>query len=434
MGESKLRRWLAPVMVLVLVASVGGWLLTREVLPRPIRIATAAPGGLYQRVGELLAERIEARVELVTTAGSRENRDLLLAGEVDLAILQASSVSLADLALLAPLYPEVVHVVVRADSPFERIAELAGRRVVLGGAGSGMRASAERVLARYGIETEGLEERARYFTDLASDPSLEAAVVTTGIANPDLHALFAGGEHRLLAIEDARAISMLDPIFEPFVIPRGLFHEAPPVPDSDVRSVASVAVLAARADVSSLLTSTALEALYAPDMHLELPTLVPMEEAAAASPGRLHATARAYMSPYAGLSTFSALIESISGIKELVFGAGALGYLVWDAIRRSRQRQRDGWLAAQKERLDGFLERTVDLEEAQRTTSDPARLRAHLDELTEIKLAALRELTHEDLRGDRMFLIFLMQCGNLNRKIETRIAAAERRPGDGREP
>ena len=35
---------------------------------------------------------------------------------------------------------------------------------------------------------------------------------------------------------------------------------------------------------------------------------------------------------------------------------------------------------------------------------------------------ALDELTHEDLRSDRMFLIFLIQCGNVINKIQAKIA------------
>jgi len=54
-------------------------------------------------------------------------------------------------------------------------------------------------------------------------------------------------------------------------------------------------------------------------------------------------------------------------------------------------------------------------------TTDAHRLEGYLDEITRIKLKALDELTHEDLRGDRMFLIFLMQCGNVINKIQSKI-------------
>jgi ABC-2 type transport system permease protein len=44
--------------------------------------------------------------------------------------------------------------------------------------------------------------------------------------------------------------------------------------------------------------------------------------------------------------------------------------------------------------------------------------------VTRIKLEALDSLTHESLRGDRMFLIFLQQCESLSRKIQERVIAA----------
>jgi len=44
-----------------------------------------------------------------------------------------------------------------------------------------------------------------------------------------------------------------------------------------------------------------------------------------------------------------------------------------------------------------------------------------LDKVTRIKLQALDELTHEALRGDRIFLIFLTQCANLITKIQAKI-------------
>ena len=87
-------------------------------------------------------------------------------------------------------------------------------------------------------------------------------------------------------------------------------------------------------------------------------------------------------------------------------------------MKQRRARQLVSGLA---ERLDRFLDRTLEIEEAQMNTRDPATLQAHLDDVTRVKLAALRELTHEDLRGDRRFSIFLMQCANLITKISAKI-------------
>ena len=50
------------------------------------------------------------------------------------------------------------------------------------------------------------------------------------------------------------------------------------------------------------------------------------------------------------------------------------------------------------------------------------RMRELLDEVTRIKLQAIRELTHEALRGDRMISIFLLQCGDLAVKIQAKLS------------
>jgi len=44
-----------------------------------------------------------------------------------------------------------------------------------------------------------------------------------------------------------------------------------------------------------------------------------------------------------------------------------------------------------------------------------------LNQVTQIKLMALEELTHEELRGDRVFLIFVTQCSNLINTLQQKI-------------
>ena len=48
-------------------------------------------------------------------------------------------------------------------------------------------------------------------------------------------------------------------------------------------------------------------------------------------------------------------------------------------------------------------------------------LQGFLDQVTEIKLEALTQLTHEELRSDQAFSIFILQCGNLISKIQMKI-------------
>ena len=85
--------------------------------------------------------------------------------------------------------------------------------------------------------------------------------------------------------------------------------------------------------------------------------------------------------------------------------------------------ERERELHAQEERLDSYVEATLEIERAQMAISDAARLRGCLDEVTRLKLEALQELSHEDLRGDRLFLIFLTRCASLSAKIQAKLAS-----------
>jgi len=423
-----MHRWIVWLMLTVLVASVGTWWATRESLPGEIRIATAAEGGLYHRfatlLGERLTERTGRRVRLVPTLGSVQNCKLLESHEVDLAILQSTSVPLEDGAVIAPLYPEVVCVIVRADRGIVELPDLAGRSVLLGPEGSGMRESAQRLLAHYRIGLDEVSASNGYFLELSEDATLEATLVTTGLTNPDLHALLAGDKFQLVPIQDAEAIALRQPLFRPFVLPRGLFHERPPVPPGPVETVAATALLVTDSGAPDVLVQAALEALYESNLHLEFAPLIQARDAVVESPVKLHPVAERYHDPYGGLDRLASFIESLSGIKELVFGFFALVYLAWDALRRWRERDRQREVRVQKDRLDSFLARTVRIERAQMDTRDLERLENYLDDVTRIKLDALEELTHEDLRGDQTFAIFMAQCANLIRKIQTKILTA----------
>lgn len=424
------QRWVVAGMVVVLVASIGAWWATRDPLPRTIRIATAKPGGLYEAFGRALAENLEGStgvsVELVSTNGSIENSQLLDAGEVHLAILQATalrraSVSLPALAVLAPLYPEVVHVIVRADSEIRSIAELAGRALSIGPVGSGMRESAAALLDHYRIAIEEIERDAAFFEDLTGDPTLEGAIVTTGLDNPSLTALLDAGDYRLLPVLDSEAIALANPFFVPFAIPRGFFDERPPLPAEETPTVASTAVLAARKDCSETLIAAALRALYERDLRPEFPHSIQRRDALAQAPIPVHPAVRKFLDPYGGLDVVASLIEAVSGIKELLVGFIALIYLLFNFLRRRDQSRRERELQGLKDHLDEYLTRTVSLERAQMETDDPEQLRQLQREVTRVKLEALEELTAEDLRADQSFQIFLTQCANLSQKIQGRI-------------
>jgi TRAP transporter TAXI family solute receptor len=413
-------------MLGVVAVSIVSWFVTRESLPREIRLAAAKSGGLYSEFATKLKPYLEERTGrsllIQTTQGSVENVDLLRRREVHLAIVQAGTTDLEGVVALAPLYPDVVHVVVRKGSDIQTIHGFAGRQVSIGPLGSGMRQAAGDLLSHYGIREEDLEPNDAYFLALLEDrdPPLEAAIVTTGLLNPDLAKLLKDDRFELLAL-DADAISVRYPYFEPFTIPRGMYAEAPAQPPQPVATVATMSYLAARSDATDILVEETLACLYEQFPPSSFPAVVPPSEAATWSAVPLHSAARNFHDPYRGLGLLADFMDSLAGIKELLFALGAGLYLLWLRWKRIKEQEVRAQVARQMRRLNELIDETARIERAQMFSQDPVELKRFLDEVTFIKLRGLREMSHEDLRGDRMFSIFLMQCANLIRKIQGKL-------------
>jgi len=263
----------------------------------------------------------------------------------------------------------------------------------------------------------------RYFKSLLEDTALDAAIVTTGMDNPDLTQLLRTGQFDLLPIDVAKAISAHSVHFREYEIPRGYYSASPPVPAKSVTTVATTAFFAVRKDASNTLVTQVLGSLYEEGLQAEFPLLIPRKDVSTWSPIPLHPVARLYFDPEDQFGRMAVVMESLVATKELLFAFGAAIYLLWDRWRRLSERERRVRIQAEKGHLDKLLEQTLQIEAEQMNTTDVAELEAFLDDVTRIKLRALRELTHDELRGDRAFSIFLTQCANLMSKIQLKIVA-----------
>ncbi len=107
-------------MLLVVVFSTAGWYFTRDTLPQSPTLVTGEAGGVFYQLGQELSAAYQRETGHALTSlrseGSLTNHQLLLAQKADLAILQGGTFSAEGLAILAPLYAELVHVIVR-ESP-----------------------------------------------------------------------------------------------------------------------------------------------------------------------------------------------------------------------------------------------------------------------------------------------------------------------------
>jgi hypothetical protein len=120
-------------------------------------LGTATPGGGFPVFGDAFAEILNAqepalRIQTRNTRGSTENVPLLEAGKLDLALV-AGEIASAELArlgtrlrIITAIYSSPGVFMVRGDSPYRAIADLKGKKVVLGTQASGVTALGRTVL------------------------------------------------------------------------------------------------------------------------------------------------------------------------------------------------------------------------------------------------------------------------------------------------
>jgi TRAP transporter TAXI family solute receptor len=155
-------RWrlLSVLATLVLVLPAGSCARAARTPSGPIRIATGSPASVYYLYGQAVAKLItqqwpDAQPRVLTTTASAANLQLLVVGKVEVGFSQADIAASGglpeSLVALARLYDDYVHLVVPAQAPVRTIADLRGRRVSVGPAGSGTEIAATRLLTVGGL-------------------------------------------------------------------------------------------------------------------------------------------------------------------------------------------------------------------------------------------------------------------------------------------
>lgn len=212
---------------------------------RYLSLGTAGTGGLYYPLGGALANLLSQadttrRFTAEVTGGSVENVNRLRSHEIDLGISMGTTAFEAyrggpdfaqphgSLRIVAPLYPNVTHVLVRAGSSLRSIAEFTGRRVSVGAPGSGTEQLAGQLLEAYGVPAAEVRIQYLSFNESAAalkDGAIDAAIISAGYpASAVLEATTTSGA-RLLPVNGPGAERMLQrySYYLPARIPAGAY-------------------------------------------------------------------------------------------------------------------------------------------------------------------------------------------------------------------
>jgi hypothetical protein len=257
---------------LALIVAAGFLLAYRYVgapPPRVIRIATGAENGAYHAFAQQYAHLLAGdgiTLEVIPTAGTVDNLELLKRGEVSLALVQGGSASEADranLQSLGSLFLEAVWVFTPRTLPIRRLNELAGKRVAVGPIGSGTQLLAKQLLGANGVS----ESNATFvhidtsdFMPLLLRGELDAGIVVASAEAPIVHTLAEQPPLELLDLERTGAYGRVFPFLTPVLLDEGVLNLGRNIPPRDTRLVGTAASLAARRDLHPALIPALLDA------------------------------------------------------------------------------------------------------------------------------------------------------------------------------
>jgi TRAP transporter TAXI family solute receptor len=164
-------------------------------------IATGGTAGTYYPFAGAMSNIWNSKIKDMnvtaqTTGGSVENVRLINKKDVELALAQSDTLDQAwngleafkepfkGMSAIATMFPEIVQIVVRADSPIKTFPDLKGKKVGVGAPGSGTEASYRQTLEAYGMKREDVNSQYLSFAESAEafkDKHIDAFYVIAGI-------------------------------------------------------------------------------------------------------------------------------------------------------------------------------------------------------------------------------------------------------------
>lgn len=208
-------------------------------------MGTGGSGGTYYAYGGVLGGHLKTatgiNVNVVTTDGSKANILGMDAGNYQLATVQSDVMAYAwqgtntfaeegaveSFRVIGGLYAEAVQLITM-DPAIKSVADLKGKKVSIGAAGSGVYFNAVDVLKAANLTVEDIDPQYQSFNDSADalkDGKIDAAFVVAGAPTPALVDLCETKDAYLIPIDGEISKSLMEasPYYTEYKIPAGTY-------------------------------------------------------------------------------------------------------------------------------------------------------------------------------------------------------------------
>lgn len=231
-----------------------------------LRFTTGGDQGTYYGFGSVLAGQVsgatDTAVTAITSGGSQANIEALEYGDAELAFVQSDVMSYAyqgtnifegypvdTFSTVAALYMEQVQIVT-CNPEIKSVADLAGKNVSIGAAGSGVYFNAMDILAAYDLTEDDINPTYESFgdsVDSLQDGKIDAAFITAGAPTTAVTSLGTSKEIYLVSLDEEHIAKLIEacPYYSENVISADVYGLK-----EDTATVAVGAVVIAGDDVS----------------------------------------------------------------------------------------------------------------------------------------------------------------------------------------
>ena len=371
---------------------------------------------IADEISILLDGGASVRIRLTASPLAEEAAlDAVESGEADLALVSNNLPFRSEIATVMPLYPTVLHIGSRTNADASHGAELLrGASVYAGPEGSASRLMFERIVERLGLGPEEF----RYVSGIEDVPDVVivfSPISPTRIAEirkllrdyPDLALISMGepGDIGTGGIIDAAVL--MNPHFQPFIIPVGTYGSLTPEP---VVTVAVDKILVTRNDLDSTVVYDLVNEIlrHRPALAGKRPGLFQQlgdDFDTSRSTYVVHTGTQAYLQRSA-----PSVYERYSGIAEVVVTLiVALGSAAIATVRIFRMRR--------KNRIDGFYTQTIALRRSVTESSEAAEIDRVINEVRSLQNQAFDLLVDEKLAADESFRIFITLSNDVLRQL-----------------
>ena len=285
----KQKKWLVVSVFLIALALVvagcgGGDKQAAPAKLQNINIATATTGGVYYPLGNAMAQLFNQKIPGIkasagATAGTPQNILLMQKKEAELAFAQNGVAYYAFngkemfkdkptkfLRGISNLYPNVMHIVVAANSNIKSVKDFAGKKFVPGAIGSATEINSKEILGLYGLDYKDKKNvKGEYLgyseaAEALKDGRVDGILIAGGLPTSAVLDAASSLKIRILSLEPDMIAKLKEtmPWYYEITIPKGTYIGQ----TEDVKTVAVANLLICREDMNSDIIYNMTKALH----------------------------------------------------------------------------------------------------------------------------------------------------------------------------